>query len=142
MVIPRNPAAIQHRYNHFINIAHLNLQTNRAMNKPGEMASVKLATGRSARTSHQPRIPWAEDTTPSGHSRSGVDSGCRSPIKCCRFFLFRGCSSSGRALVWQTRGNGFDPRQLHQALFGTMYRTTPRQACLNVLRSFRFHGYT
>ena len=30
-----------------------------------------------------------------------------------------GCSSVGRALVWQTRGHGFDPRQLHHFLVVT-----------------------
>jgi hypothetical protein len=41
------------------------------------------------------------------------------------FFNRRGCSSVGRALEWHSRGQGFDPPQLHQKIQRAAFRTLP-----------------
>ena len=42
-----------------------------------------------------------------------------------RAFLSRGCSSVGRALGWQPRGQGFDPPQLHHDFRGRTLKSGP-----------------
>src|SRR5690606_34215168 len=51
------------------------------------------------------------------------------PMRECRLLTSWGCSSIGRAFDWQSKGSGFESRQLHQ----TLARRRPRNEGVSFL---------